>query len=922
MPINTVSSAPIVPHRLRIVSLAFSLFLFCAPLSASENWSSLPINEHLMGATNVHAIAGNGGLSAGLSAFGELSVLTWPSPSYTDQLAYITSNHPDARSWPRFGAKEGMGAFFGLRYRVGEEERFTWLRGEGWISSLSYASEFAPVVVTTLTNDNLGITVHVTDLVLSDTDVLARHVHVTQKDGAQADPLSLIAYANLSPTLARVPKLPIADWALDPRNDFAAIYDAARDILFHFRPGDTGQVASLIDLVIPPAIDYGPIGTLLQEESIPADAVAKLAADLETQYAPGVYIAMSGAAKVSDRSVQIGFDTTELCAAIDELGENILLLPERFPEADPMDLSALDMLRCVKPALEAVRESEGWVYEAEDAYSDAPDGLGGSHVAAGQVNSAMELTLVSSPEGKQATLYLGFADTASEVAALLSHARASDFQDHLDSTLSDWMARIEPLRLPDTDDADILAFCRRTLVNLLVGTDRNTGAIVASLSRQPAYGEDWPRDGAFFNAALDAAGLHDLVTRRMLNYAAWQRKSPAEPEALIDAPPPLDPDDPESETYPAGAWEMNYYADGMIGGFIRYEIDNTAFLLWNYGYHAGYIEGDDARTAYLKDVWPTVKLGADLLTRWRDPETGLAAPANENDNPAYTSTLFGAGPIFAGLVNAAKIARALEHDAEADAYEARAEELREAILTHLVDSESGLLLERRNLSGHPGSNLHAASSTAIWPGRLFDFKEAKSKEQMRINLDDVLAVLRGETDGGSYLNKVTLAAALALGDSEDRETLAEALRIQTHDLPTPQTRHYGEVFLYSNGVYEQQVANPHLWAATLTYLTAMAYYNPELFDRHLCVLPETRLDTPYECSLPTTDGDTDDAFNGDTEPDESEPAGSPSDSEGSGGCWLANDSENGWAMLLLFLLAALHLSRKKERSGFKPRLFR
>ncbi len=825
---------------------------------AQEDWSSLDINEHLMGATNVHAIAGNGGLSVGFSAQGELTVLTYPSPSYTDQLAYVTSNHPDARKQPYFGAKESMGAFFGLRYRSGSAENFTWLRGEGRTSTVGYAAEDAPVPVTMLRHETLGITVTLTDLVLPEADVLARNVSIALDADSSIEPIALVAYANLSPTLSRVPKLPIVDWALEPHHDYAAVYDAERDAILHFKPGDTGLVESLIDLFSPPANDYGPIGDLLKSATVEAAAVEAIASDPDSRYSEGVYVAMGAAETRVGRNVQIGFDTTDFCASIDELGDNILLIPERFPEADPMDLSALDMLRCTKHALDSILEREGWMYSAEDAYTDAADGLSGSRIAAGQVNTAMELPLENSGGSFSSTFYFAFGAKGKDAYKALDEARSLGFEKHLENTLSHWKARIDPLRLPDSDDSELLAFCKRTLVNLLVGTDRNTGAIVASLSRQPAYGEDWPRDGAFFNAALDAAGLHDLVTQRLLKYAQWQRKEPSAAEPIIDPAPPPDPDDPSTLMYPAGAWEMNYFADGMTGGFIRFEIDNTAFLLWNYAYHAGYIEDESAREQYLNDVWPTVKDAADLLTRWRDASTGLPAPANENDNPAYTATLFGAGPIFAALNGATKISRQLGHEDDAIKYENRASELRQAIQTHLIDEDTGFLLERRNISGHPGSNLHAASSTAIWPGRLLDFADANTRLQMETNLDDVLEALRGETDGGSYLNKVTLTAALALAGTDSFTEVEEALGYLVHELPTAGTLHYGEVFLVRDGTYDQRVANPHLWAASLTYLTAMAATRPELFDRHLCVLPETAVDTPFDCSEnPSVGGDED-----------------------------------------------------------------
>lgn len=916
-----VRNENIVSLRMAVLVLCVLFFAITTPktLLANGDWSSLDINEHLMGATNVHAIAGNGGLSVGLSKFGEITLLNWPSPSYTDQLAYITSNHPDARKWPHFGAKESMGAFFGLRYRESGQERFTWLRGEEWTSSIVYKAPDAPVPQTILTNDTLGIEVVITDFVLPDADVLVRHLEINIDESAAITPLSVVSYANLSPTLTRIPKLPIADWALDTINDFAAIYDKKHDAIIHFRPENAGKIESIIDLVLLPYIDFGVIGNLLKNKNVDAETVFTLAGELDNNYGSGVYIAFSGGQFKADRKIQIGFDSTDICGSIDELGDNILLIPERFPESDPMDLSALDMLRCSEPALDAIIDEEGWNYVAKDAYLDAADGMSGSPIAAGQVNSAIELALVPSNNGYQSVSIFAFGKTASKAVDNLQYARNTNVEDHLNATLESWKERIAPLRLPNTDDENILAFCKRTLVNLLVGTDKNSKAIVASLSRQPAYGEDWPRDGAFFNAALDVAGLHDLVTERMMLYSKWQRKEADEPEALIDPEPPTDPDNPDSSSFPPGAWEMNYYADGMIGGFIRYEIDNTALLLWNYAYHAGYIDNEEHRRVYLENIWDTVKSAADLLTRWKDYETGLHAEANENDNPAYTQTLFGAGPVFVALTSAARIARALENENDALRYEARAEELREAIFKHLVDPETGYLLERRNISGHPGSNLHAASSTAIWPGRLMPFGDSKTNKQMVHNMEEILSVLRGDLGGGSYLNKVTVAAALSLRGHEAHAKIGEALQYLTYDLPTENTLHYGEIFLYRDGDYDQRVANPHLWAATLTYLTAMAYFNPELFDRHLCVLPSVSVDTPYECeSLIITDGDEEIDADEETEDDVDSNEASIEQPSESGSCQSLRSSYS-WLYLSLVLLMMIFRQQRSKCKVCKSR---
>ena len=68
--------------------------------------------ERVFGATNINAVSGHGRTAIGVSQYGELTVLTWPNPSYMDQLGYVTSNDVDARQQARYGASESA------RFRV------------------------------------------------------------------------------------------------------------------------------------------------------------------------------------------------------------------------------------------------------------------------------------------------------------------------------------------------------------------------------------------------------------------------------------------------------------------------------------------------------------------------------------------------------------------------------------------------------------------------------------------------------------------------------------------------------------------------------------------------------------------------------------------------------------------------------------
>ncbi|MCC7543054.1 MAG: hypothetical protein IT379_42955, partial [Deltaproteobacteria bacterium] len=769
--------------------------------------------EHLLGATNVHAITGNGGLSVGVSREGDLSVLTWPSPSYCDQLTYVSSNAFDAREMPRFGATESMGSFLGLVVETAGSTRVVWLRDLDEVEAQRYSRDDSSVPVTRRRDDALGLEVEVLDVVPGDLDVLARGVRVTRDAASPVTSVSLLVYANLGPSLSRVPEIPLADWALDARNDFVALWDDEATAVIHFQPGDTGVVSALGHILTPPVPDFGPAGALLGSATVADEDVASLARELDGRYAPGVYLALS--TEPAPTSFQIGYDRTPVCASLDALLDNLNALPDRLPGLElPVDPAAFDVARCTDP-LGETRTREGWMHEAESAFADAADGaLSGSRIAAGAVDEALLVPLDFDASGNaSATVLLAAAATADAARAALSDARARGFETMQGDAEADAAAWLADLVIPVDADPAVLRTATRALLNIRIGIDRTTGAIVASLSRQPPYGEDWPRDGVFFNVLLDVAGLTDLVSQRLRWYATLQRPSPIAPTPLVDPPPPVDPDTGQARTYPAGAWEMNYYADGMVGGQIRFEIDNTALMVWSMVAHTGYLP-ESEREAWLAEMWPSVSTGADLLARWRDPETGLHAPAQEDDNAGHTQTLHGAVTVFGALDLAARAARANGDDARATAYETRAAELRDAILVHFY--RDGRFVTGAGATVNPGSAASGPTAWLAWPARALPFDDARIVAQVRSDLDDVLETLRFESEGGAYVLKNTATAALVLGDDPDGRADVESTLATLAGSATEGTAHFGEVFVsIGGGRVDQRVATPHLWEGAL-----------------------------------------------------------------------------------------------------------
>ncbi len=826
--------------------LCASLWMCGAGVDRAGAQSNIDGIENIYGATNVHAITGHGRMSAGVSSTGDLTVLTWPSPSYSDQLAYVSSNSFDARDLPRFGAVEEAGMVLGLYVETAQDSYVTWLREpSAWAVEQDYGPDDGPNVHTRFENESLGLRVTVVDAIAPDADLLIRRAEITRDPGSPVQRAWLITYANLSPVppSSRVPELPIVDWVFDGRNDFAAVWDASSQAIVHFHPDDQRVYRDLFGLLVPPQADWGPIGEAIRDGTPTPTEVAALSAALDEDYSPGVYLAL-GTSPAPDQH-QIGFDDAAVCDTLDEIGDNLLLLPERQPGLDlPLDPSLLDLLRCPQPRL-TPRDTEGWAHTATEAYADAEDGsLEGSDIAAGEVSEALRTPLSFDSNGIAVVdVRLSAASTANEARSILEQApTGSAVVESAASAVSSW---VSGLTLPETDERS-RAIARRSLINLRVGTDAATGAIVASISRQPPYGLDWPRDGAFFNVALDISGQTDLVTSRAGLYAEWQRKQGVRPTPLIDAPAPPRPDGMPAELYPADTWEMNYYPDGMVGGIFRFEIDNTAFALWTMVAHVGWLP-DDEIEEYLRDHWSTIRRAADFLVYWRDEATGLHFPAQEDDNPGYRQTLNGAVPVFAALDIAARAARFLGEDLLAEQWESRAFEVQNAILTHLYDPSAMRFVRDVGASADP--EVRGPTGTTgwlVWPMTLLPWNDDRIRAQLLSDLRFIEPQIFLQTRGGQYFMKNTVSFGLTLARDDDYEDEIGSLVRQLHTHPTLGTDHFGEAMVVVEDAEgapraSQRVATPHLWEGILFYLTAMALEEPAAFTAYDRVLPQSRV---------------------------------------------------------------------------------
>ena len=527
-------------------AVAAALLSFAGSFPANAQ-TGIDAQENVFGATNINAVVGHGGLTAGISRDGDVTVLSWPSPSYNDQLAYRSSNALDARTLPRFGALEGAGLFLGLRCDFTDgSTRSTWLREQGWSIAQDYGTAAGPHPHTRFRNDELGLGVLVVDAIDPVSDTLVRAVTVELDAASQIQTAWLLTYANLSPLppSSRVPELPVVDWFKDGDNDFAAIWDPQENAVVHFHPSDRRVFRDLISLTTATKVDWGVVGDTLTSPTMDAATLHQLLTKLPDEYGDGAWLALSTVPAPDQH--QVGFDATPQCAHLDMLIDNYNRLPDVFPGFSlPIDAALASQLACKVLPAELISE-QGWLYEAADPYTDAQDGeLDGADLAAGEVAEALRTPLTFDSNGKaEAAVVLGAGSTFEQAMTALDAGSApGGLIARSQGAVDAWLAG---LIVPGSPDSRVQQVARRSLLNVRVGTDRSSGAVVASIARQPPYALDWPRDGAFFNVMLDASGQSALVDKRLSLYASWQRTDTAKLTPFIDPPPPVDPTTGES----------------------------------------------------------------------------------------------------------------------------------------------------------------------------------------------------------------------------------------------------------------------------------------------------------------------------------------------------------------------------------------
>jgi GH15 family glucan-1,4-alpha-glucosidase len=456
-----------------------------------------------------------------------------------------------------------------------------------------------------------------------------------------------------------------------------------------------------------------------------------------------------------------------------------------------------------------------------DGYDQAGN-LGGSNMAVGQVTGALSTPLDFGPDGRaRARMTIaggqGSGAAASAISAL-QQTRSRTFDSELAASRNDWLAWLGQTKLPKSSDPRVIEVAKRSLITLRLAIAysdaRDEIAIVASSNTQAPYAEDWTRDGSYMNQVLDMNGFHDLVTKHNRFYARIQA-SPGNP----------------SPFRPVGNWAMTSYADGVDGGPIPWEIDETGFATWALWNHYAYLSGAAAKS-YLDEVYPAIQNAANYMTLCRDPGNGMQCQQSEDDNYTPTQTMHGAITNYLGLESAIGAA-AVESDVSpaVGQWSARLTELRGAI-DALYDPQLHAYQENHPQPNFCGGNVCTTDfgdgGWMLWPGAFKAFSDPTmigEASRVRSTMDSNLAGSRGGYEAKGLLG---LAHAWSSPTADQYRGLTSTLSYMAASLPTP-TGLFGESWRRYDGKPHPIEDQPHVWEHCLFYLSAIQIDGAQAF---------------------------------------------------------------------------------------------
>ncbi|MFF2090286.1 glycoside hydrolase family 15 protein [Paenibacillus sp. NPDC058174] len=318
-------------------------------------------------------------------------------------------------------------------------------------------------------------------------------------------------------------------------------------------------------------------------------------------------------------------------------------------------------------------------HSAEGTWRDAEDGvLMGNTIAQGSVDSTISFRTIIPPNGEKTIYYwMSIGKNLEEVKALNQYVQDNNPEKLLSRMViywKHWLRRAET-ELGDLPKPIVRAF-KQSLLLVRTQVDERGAILAANDTDILQYNRDhysymWPRDGALIAEAMSLAGYQSVIAP-FFQFCA---------QALS----------------PEGYLYHKYNPDGTVGsswhpyivqGSRRLPIqeDETAlvlFALWQDYSRNQVIELPQSLYSNL------IRKAASFLSEYIDPSLSLPKPSYDLWEERYGIWTYTASSVYAGLMAAAFFTELFGDYERSDHYRDTASTIKQGILTHLWDEESG-----------------------------------------------------------------------------------------------------------------------------------------------------------------------------------------------------------------------------------------
>ena len=380
-----------------------------------------------------------------------------------------------------------------------------------------------------------------------------------------------------------------------------------------------------------------------------------------------------------------------------------------------MSRHIVDMYQSILPHLEQTESCGISAYSIgksdygnfEGTWRDAEEGeLANSSIEQGSVDSTIGIYCLASPNSStKVTMWMCLGKTLDNVVELHQFALREGegrMQRNCNDYWTSWVRKTQ--RDFGSLNTQIIDLFKRSLLTIRTHSDNRGGIVAAADADIMAFNRDtytyvWPRDASFVCMALDQAGYTE-VTRRFFEFCCRIQTS----DGYL-----LHKYNPDGSL--GSSWHP-WFRDGQVQ--LPIQEDETAIVLCALWKHFQVTQDFE----FLQSMYESfLKKAAKFLCNFREPQTGLPLASYdpwEEHRGIFTYTT---ACTIAGLHAAAEISHALGHFTHSEQYQTAADEMRQALLSHLYDEETGRFfkkIKRKNGQTIEQDRTVDASIAAVW----------------------------------------------------------------------------------------------------------------------------------------------------------------------------------------------------------------